>query len=355
MAVVNARTKEINAKIVFYGPGHSGKTTNLKKVHTLLKPEVRGKLMALSTQSDRTIFFDYLPVDLGSVRGMQMKIQLYTVPGQVFYNSTRRLVLKNVDGVVFVADSSRRALPDNLESLANLQENLQVMGRSLDEIPWVIQYNKRDAEDAMPVAQLREKLNRWNVPEFEATAETGHGVMTTLTGVTKLVVKQLTALAPPVPDTVSAAASITPIATKAAPRLTFDDLPTPQLDVPADRPVRAAVPTYTATPSAAPAIAQPEPPKPSPAEIDAMIARDKSIAQFDASHDVRADAEEVEVDTSDLVEEIEPEEEIRIELRDEVRWDNGVLVLPIVVTIDGSEFVREFKVRLNPKVETEHS
>ena len=208
MAVVNARTKEINAKIVFYGPGHSGKTTNLKKVHTLLKPEVRGKLMALSTQSDRTIFFDYLPVDLGSVRGMQMKIQLYTVPGQVFYNSTRRLVLKNVDGVVFVADSSRRSLPDNLESLANLQENLQVMGRSLDEIPWVIQYNKRDAEDALPLAQLREKLNRWNVPEFEATAETGHGVMATLTGVTKLVVKQLTTLAPPIPDTASAAAEM---------------------------------------------------------------------------------------------------------------------------------------------------
>ena len=372
MAVVNARTKEINAKIVYYGPGHSGKTTNLKKIYSLLKPDVRGKLMALSTQSDRTIFFDYLPMDLGSVRGMKMKIQLYTVPGQVFYNSTRRLVLKNVDGVVFVADSSRSHLTDNIESLTNLQENLSFLGNDIDQVPWVIQYNKRDAEDAMTVAELSGKLNRWQAPEVEAIAESGKGVMATLTAITKLVVRNLSQTAEEIEaknkensqlgsttsrvpkldlpeDKKPGAKPTTPVAAS-APKPAPPPAPAePEIIEPAE-PVKAVPPTAVEEPSVF--SLEDEPPTPSPDEIDAMMGDDLEEIELDLNKDVIDDAE-IELDDADIVEDIEPVEEIELSVSKDIRWEQGVLVIPVSVSIDGSEFLREVRVALRPDIKVQ--
>ncbi len=344
MPVINARTKEINAKVVFYGPGHSGKTTNIKKIFSILKPSVRGKLMALSTQSDRTIFFDYLPVDLGNVRGMTMKIQLYTVPGQVFYNSTRRLVLKNVDGVVFVADSSRKSLPDNLESLANLQENMALNGLSLDTVPWVIQYNKRDAEDALSVSKLSEKINRWGVPEYEAIADKGEGVMTTLTGITKLVVRKLSQAQTDTP--IAKVSNTSEISDRAnEPRSKNTDLPsvdiaTPKISVPEDPPQQ--------TPMVANAPLNP--PTPSPSEIDKMLDNpvEKDLDLVASKANTTVDDEDIEIDDSELLEEIEPDEEISLKIASKPTWDNGTLVVPITITIDQTEMVRELRITLDP-------
>lgn len=191
MAVFNLRRKEINAKIVYYGPGLSGKTTNLQYIHQKLKPEHRGKLMTLATQTDRTLFFDFLPVEVGEVRGLKTRFQLYTVPGQVFYNATRKLVLKNVDGVVFVADSRREGLTDSLDSLRNLEENLAAHNISINDIPVVLQYNKRDLPTALSRQELDRHLNPRGWPVFEATAHKGGGVLETLTAVCKLVIRTL--------------------------------------------------------------------------------------------------------------------------------------------------------------------
>lgn len=191
MAVFNLRRKEINAKIVYYGPGLSGKTTNLQYIHQKLKPEHRGKLMTLATQTDRTLFFDFLPVEVGEVRGLKTRFQLYTVPGQVFYNATRKLVLKNVDGVVFVADSRREGLTDSLDSLRNLEENLAAHNISINDIPVVLQYNKRDMPTALSREELDRHLNPHGWPVFEGTAHKGGGVLETLTAVCKLVIRTL--------------------------------------------------------------------------------------------------------------------------------------------------------------------
>ncbi len=191
MAIFNLRRREIQAKIVYYGPGLSGKTTNLQFIHNKLRDEFRGKLMTLATRQDRTLFFDYLPVELGEVRGLKTRFQLYTVPGQVFYNSTRKLVLKNVDGVVFVADSRSEALSDNLESLKNLEENLIAHRIQLKDMPFVIQYNKRDMDSAMPVEELDKHLNPRNVPTFAAEAHKGTQVLATLGAISKLVLNDL--------------------------------------------------------------------------------------------------------------------------------------------------------------------
>jgi mutual gliding-motility protein MglA len=191
MALMNIKKKEINAKIVYYGPGLSGKTTNIQFIHSKLKPDHRGKLMTLATQTDRTLFFDFLPVELGEIRGMKTRFQIYTVPGQVFYNATRKLVLKNVDGVVFVADSQRKMLDDNIESLKNLQENLAHYDKSMEEVPIVIQYNKRDLPDAMSIEELNEVFNTIGAPNFEAVAAKGKGVLQTLTTISKLVLHKL--------------------------------------------------------------------------------------------------------------------------------------------------------------------
>ena len=187
MALINYAKREINAKIVYYGPGLCGKTTNIKYIHEKLRPETRGKLLSLATETDRTLFFDFLPVDLGEVKGYQTRFQLYTVPGQVFYNSTRKMVLKGADGIVFVADSQREMLQANQESLANLRENLSEQGQNIDDIPMVIQYNKRDLLNTMPVEELDRFLNPRKLPTFSACAHDGSGVLQTLSSIAKII------------------------------------------------------------------------------------------------------------------------------------------------------------------------
>src|SRR5262245_9950731 len=180
MVQINFAQKQVNAKIVYYGPGMSGKTTNLEVVHQRAPSPNRGDLTSISTDGDRTLFFDFMPLDLGTVAGMRTCFQLYTVPGQVYYNSTRKLVLQGVDGIVFVADSSAAMVEENLESLRNLEQNLAEYGKSLSQIPLVIQFNKRDLPDALPVEELNRLLNAYNAPCFEAIANTGQGVFPTL-------------------------------------------------------------------------------------------------------------------------------------------------------------------------------
>lgn len=180
MVQINFALKEVNCKIVFYGPGMSGKTTNLEIVHQKAPEENKGELTSISTDGDRTLFFDFMPLDLGNVAGMRTKFQLYTVPGQVYYNSTRKLVLQGVDGVIFVADSDTEKMAENIESYENLIENLAEYGKDIRELPHVIQYNKRDHPNAMPVEEMDRQLNRFGVPTFEAVAVTGEGVFPTL-------------------------------------------------------------------------------------------------------------------------------------------------------------------------------
>ena len=191
MVLFNYATKEITAKVVYYGPGLCGKTTNLQFIYDSLPSNNKSKMLSLATKTDRTLFFDFLPLDLGKIRGMRTKLQLYTVPGQVYYNSTRQLVLKGADGVVFVADSQDFALDANLESMQNLEDNLKRQGTRLREMPLVIQYNKRDLPNALPVAELDAEINKMHVPAFESVATTGLGVEETLKGITQLVLAHL--------------------------------------------------------------------------------------------------------------------------------------------------------------------
>ena len=191
MVLFNAATKELTAKIVYYGPGLCGKTTNLQKIYDSLPGDGRGKMLSLATQTDRTLFFDFLPIELGTIRGMKTRIQLYTVPGQVFYDATRKLVLRGADAVVFVADSQAPALESNKESFQNLMVNLKDQGADLEKIPHVIQWNKRDTPNALPVETLNREINLFGAPTFEACAMRGEGVKETLTGVAKLVLKSL--------------------------------------------------------------------------------------------------------------------------------------------------------------------
>ncbi|MEM1453054.1 MAG: ADP-ribosylation factor-like protein, partial [Planctomycetota bacterium] len=180
MVQINFAQKSVTVKIVYYGPGMSGKTTNLEVVHQRAPESNKGDLTSISTDGDRTLFFDFMPLDLGTVAGMRTQFQIYTVPGQVYYNSTRKLVLQGVDGVIFIADSSASMMEENLESLGNLAENLAEYGKDIAEIPMVIQYNKRDLPDALPVEELEKQLNPHGVPSFEAVANSGQGVFPTL-------------------------------------------------------------------------------------------------------------------------------------------------------------------------------
>ena len=191
MALFNYATRELSAKIVYYGPGLSGKTTNIEIVHKMLRPEQKGRLISLPTETDRTLFFDFLPIELGQIKGFKVRFHLYTVPGQVFYNATRRLVLQGVDGVVFVADSQREMINGDMESLKNLIDNLASYGKKLEELPFVLQYNKRDLPNAAPVAELDTALNFLRVPIFEAVAPTGKGVTETLVGISRMVFSHL--------------------------------------------------------------------------------------------------------------------------------------------------------------------
>ena len=193
MSTVNVMAKEIAAKVVFYGPGLSGKTTTLKRIYESVKPSLRGELMTLPTEADRTLFFDFLPVRVEKVGDYALRLALYTVPGQVFYNATRKLVLQGADGVVFVADSNPGAEDANRESMANLEENLAEQGMGLDSFPLIIQYNKRDLVNAVPVAQMRALINRRNVPDFETIAMSGDGVLDAMKAMIRLVIKDLRA------------------------------------------------------------------------------------------------------------------------------------------------------------------
>ena len=190
MALINQATKELQVKIVYYGPALCGKTTNLQQVHTHVQtaPENKGKLVSLATSSDRTLFFDFLPVEAMSIKGFKTKFQLYTVPGQVIYNTTRQLVLRGVDGIVFVADSQYEKMAENVESFANLEENLKTLKLNLADIPHVLQYNKRDLPTAAPVEYLEYLLNNREVqvPSFTGCAHQCEGVFETLNMITRL-------------------------------------------------------------------------------------------------------------------------------------------------------------------------
>jgi signal recognition particle receptor subunit beta len=196
VSTVNPLAREISAKIVYYGPGLSGKTTTLQRIHAGVRAESRGQLISLSTEGDRTLFFDFLPLRIEQVRGLTLRLQLYTVPGQVFYDATRKLVLNGADGVVFVADSQAAARDSNAESYGNLETNLAELGLELAHFPHVVQYNKRDLPSALPVAELRRELNRHAVPDFETVASRGEGILAALREITRLVVKDLKARHP---------------------------------------------------------------------------------------------------------------------------------------------------------------
>jgi signal recognition particle receptor subunit beta len=191
MVQINFALREVNCKIVYYGPGMSGKTTNLEIVHKKAPEANKGELTSIATEGDRTLFFDFMPLDLGTIAGMRTRFQLYTVPGQVYYNSTRKLVLQGVDGIVFVADSSEAKMEENLESLENLKNNLAEYGKDIKEIPLVLQWNKRDLPDALSVEALNEKMNHWGCPYFEAVAITGEGVFPTLKCLSGMVLETL--------------------------------------------------------------------------------------------------------------------------------------------------------------------
>lgn len=191
MSFINYSSREINCKIVYYGPGLCGKTTNLQFIYDRTRPESKGKMISLATETERTLFFDFLPLSLGEIRGFKTRFHLYTVPGQVFYDASRKLILKGVDGIVFVADSQEEREDANLESMDNLKENLKEQGMQLGQIPYVIQYNKRDLPNVMPVEVLRKMLNKDNVPDFESVASQGTGVFETLKTIAKLVLVQL--------------------------------------------------------------------------------------------------------------------------------------------------------------------
>ncbi|HUP44816.1 MAG TPA: GTPase domain-containing protein [Thermoanaerobaculia bacterium] len=191
MTFINYAAREINCKIVYYGPGLCGKTTNLQWIYDKTNPQAKGKLISLATETDRTLFFDFLPLDLGMVRGFKTRFHLYTVPGQVFYDASRKLILKGVDGVIFVADSQEARMEANLESLQNLDRNLKEQGYELKTIPYVLQLNKRDLPTAIPAAKMYEQLNMKGEPTFEAVAMNGTGVFDTLKAVAKLVLTEL--------------------------------------------------------------------------------------------------------------------------------------------------------------------
>jgi mutual gliding-motility protein MglA len=191
MSFINYMAREINCKIVYYGPGLCGKTTNLQYIYERTNPDAKGRMISLATETERTLFFDFLPLSLGEIKGFKTRFHLYTVPGQVFYDASRKLILKGVDGVVYVADSQIGRIEANIESLENLRTNLSEQGYILDKLPYVVQYNKRDLPEVASVEELRQLLNPTSVPEYEAVARTGVGVFDTLKAVAKLVLSEL--------------------------------------------------------------------------------------------------------------------------------------------------------------------
>jgi signal recognition particle receptor subunit beta len=191
VSFINYSSREINCKIVYYGPGLCGKTTNLQYIYRRTNPDQKGKLISLATETERTLFFDFLPLALGDIKGFRIRFHLYTVPGQVFYAASRKLILKGVDGVVFVADSQIERMESNMESIDDLQINLAEQGYELEKLPFAIQYNKRDLPNIVPVEEMDKLLNNREVPWFEGIATTGKGVFETLKSVAKLVLFEL--------------------------------------------------------------------------------------------------------------------------------------------------------------------
>lgn len=191
MSFINYSSREINCKIVYYGPGLGGKTTNLNFIYGRIRPDAKGKMISLATETERTLFFDFLPLSLGDIKGFKTRFHLYTVPGQIFYDASRKLILKGVDGIVFVADSQMERLDANLESYDNMKENLNEQGYDLEKIPYVIQYNKRDLPNAVPIKELKDMLNGNGALDFESVATKGVGVFDTLKSVVKMVLTEL--------------------------------------------------------------------------------------------------------------------------------------------------------------------
>lgn len=192
MSLINYASQEISCKVVYYGPGLGGKTTNIRYVYNKLRPEAKGKLISLATEMDRTLFFDFLPLDLGTIKGFRVRFHLYTVPGQVYYDASRKLILRGVDGIVFVADSTVHRLDANVESMYNMHENLAEHGLVLSDVPFALQYNKRDIQDVVDIQDLQNELNPSRYPSFEAIASQGVGVFDTLKNVSKQVLRKLT-------------------------------------------------------------------------------------------------------------------------------------------------------------------
>ncbi|MCK5882219.1 MAG: gliding-motility protein MglA [Bacteriovoracaceae bacterium] len=191
MSFVNYHTKEINCKIVYYGPGLGGKTTNIQHVYQKTSGDNKGKIISLNTENERTLFFDFLPLDLGQIRGFRTRFHLYTVPGQVFYEASRKLILRGVDGIVFVADSQVEKMDANIESLEGLKRNLLEQGYEVDKIPLVMQWNKRDLPNVTSIEELEKKLNLWESQSYEATAVKGDGVFETLKTISKMVLMNI--------------------------------------------------------------------------------------------------------------------------------------------------------------------
>lgn len=259
MVQINFARREVNCKLVFYGPGLSGKTTNLEIIHKKVPDGARGNLTSIATEQDRTLFFDFMPLDLGQVAGMKTKLFLYTVPGQVYYDSTRKLVLQGADGVSFIADSDPNRMPDNIESFKNLEKNLKDYGIDIKKLPLVIQYNKRDLPGALSVAELNAKLNWLGAPTFEAVAVKGEGVMQTLKGISKLVVERLNEEYAPVKSGASAPSVVRPAAPAPAPAPAAALTPRPAAPAHAPQPA-APAPRPAAPPPPRPVAAPPPPP-----------------------------------------------------------------------------------------------
>jgi signal recognition particle receptor subunit beta len=338
MVLFNYSTKELTAKVVYYGPGLCGKTTNLQWIHEKLPIKNKGKMLSLATETDRTLFFDFLPIELGSIRGMKTRIQLYTVPGQVFYNATRRMVLKGADCVVFVCDSQEAMLDANLESLENLRQNLEANEIDSDEIPMVLQYNKRDLPNALPVEILNEKLNPRGLPFYEAVAVKGQGVEETLKGVTATVFRSLASRYGGASAVPAAAAPPAPVPRPVAPAPVPDPAPEPP---PAAAPVPPPVAPWSAPFRPAPvaaAVAAPAALGDSPEELlgslDAVPAPGEGLPELgldDLPHAPAAEPEELELEELPLR---EPELNLEAIEDEEIVEEDEIGPAPIYSALD---------------------
>lgn len=268
MVQINFATREVNCKIVFYGPGRCGKTTNLQVVHAKAPANSTGELVSIATETDRTLYFDFLPLDLGTVAGMRTKFQLYTVPGQVYYDATRKLVLQGADGVVFVVDSNPDMINENIESLDNLAKNLKENGLDINDLPVVLQFNKRDLPNAMSSEDLNAKLNRNNWPTVDAVAVNGDGVFQTLKVISQQVIRKLNRDQGYSEDGGKRAGA--PMRSAASAKVAPPPPPPPAAAVPAPPP--PPPPKVAAPPPPPPPPARPAPPPPAPAPVAAVPA-----------------------------------------------------------------------------------